>query len=1025
MGVKYTNNAKTTISSGINNSVTTIPVASSSGFPSLSGSDYFYATLDDATNLEVVKVTAVSGTNWTVVRAQDDTTARAWSSGDDIELRLNAALLTDVVNDAMSDAFTRQAFTGDGSTTAFTLSKAPATENDLIVFIEGVFQTQSAYSVSGTTLTFSAAPANSREIIVYNITAAVNGDSLSQNNFTGDGSDTTFTLGTDPLHENNTMVFLDGVYQHKSTYSVSGTTLTFSTAPASGVAIECITHTQTEVNTPASNSVVTASIVDDNVTQAKIADDAVGADQLAASAVVTASIVDDNVTQAKIADDAVGADQLASSAVVTASIVDDAVTTAKIADDQVTLAKMAGIARGKIIYGDSSGNPAALSVGSANQVLTSDGTDVAWAASQVEESPAFTGNVTVGGTLGVTGVTTSNAGVVVDELTIDADTITATDDFIIDATTNIFLDADGGEVVLRDGGTNFGYFHQDSDNFEILSTRSDGDIIIKGNDGGSTIAALTLDMSDAGTATFNHDIKLGDDSELVLGDGTDLKFYHSSSVNYIKTNSDLPLKIWDAGGAGILEMTPNGKVGIFHNGSEKIYTTSTGAVIAHNSDTDYSSTGEPAGILTLYNSNGSDGGGVNNYSSLEFNTGDGATSQGFINYIRTADNQGSFAFSQRTGSSSYAEAMRIDGTGLVGIGTTAPTDYNSHAENLVVASSGNTGITIAAGTSSDSTLMFADGTGGTAGYRGRVGYDHATDAMNFHTSASQHMRIQSDGIVVISSGAETFVPTIKHSGAVGDLSKLRVINRSGQSSNKGGLLELGGVTDDGVSRSDVFGAIAGLKNNATSANREGYMAFYTNDGDSLDEYMRLTAAGVLCIGTTSPISNSVVTVHGGDMMVKGDNNSCGISDLLPGYTRGDYGVVHSTANHVYFSVGSSYVSYINGGNGTFNVSDQRLKENVATLTGTLDKVKQLRGVSFTWKDTEERGTDTAIGLIAQEVETIYPELVDDGGLPKDNEGNDPYKSVNYAHLTSVLIEAIKELSTELDAAKARITTLEG
>ena len=47
------------------------------------------------------------------------------------------------------------------------------------------------------------------------------------------------------------------------------------------------------------------------------------------------------------------------------------------------------------------------------------------------------------------------------------------------------------------------------------------------------------------------------------------------------------------------------------------------------------------------------------------------------------------------------------------------------------------------------------------------------------------------------------------------------------------------------------------------------------------------------------------------------------------------------------------------------------------------------------------------------------------GLPKDNEGNDQLKSVNYAHLTSVLIEAVKELSTELEAAKARITTLEG
>jgi len=90
----------------------------------------------------------------------------------------------------------------------------------------------------------------------------------------------------------------------------------------------------------AASAVVTASIVDDNITQAKIADDAVGADQLAASAVVTASIVDDNITQAKIADDAVGADQLASSAVVTASIVDDAVTGAKI-ENAVTIATSA------------------------------------------------------------------------------------------------------------------------------------------------------------------------------------------------------------------------------------------------------------------------------------------------------------------------------------------------------------------------------------------------------------------------------------------------------------------------------------------------------------------------------------------------------------------------------------------------------------------------------------------------------------------------------------------------------------
>ncbi len=160
-------------------------------------------------------------------------------------------------------------------------------------------------------------------------------------------------------------------------------------------------------------------------------------------------------------------------------------------------------------------------------------------------------------------------------------------------------------------------------------------------------------------------------------------------------------------------------------------------------------------------------------------------------------------------------------------------------------------------------------------------------------------------------------------------------------------------------------------------------------------------------------------------MVVGDNNNAGVSDLLPGYTRGDYGTFYSSANNLYFVVGSSYVSYINGSNGTYNVSDERLKENINTLTGTLDKVKQLRGVSFTWKDTETKGTDTTIGLIAQEVETIYPELVGDGGLPKDTDGNDALKSVNYAHLTAVLIEAVKELNTKLEAAEARITTLEG
>ena len=92
MAVKFTNNAVTTLTAGISAGVTQFAVASNSGFPSLGGADHTYVTI----NSEVVKVTARSSNTLTIVRAQDNTSARAFSSGDTVELRLNAALLADI-----------------------------------------------------------------------------------------------------------------------------------------------------------------------------------------------------------------------------------------------------------------------------------------------------------------------------------------------------------------------------------------------------------------------------------------------------------------------------------------------------------------------------------------------------------------------------------------------------------------------------------------------------------------------------------------------------------------------------------------------------------------------------------------------------------------------------------------------------------------------------------------------------------------------------------------------------------------
>ena len=85
-------------------------------------------------------------------------------------------------------------------------------------------------------------------------------------------------------------------------------------------------------------------------------------------------------------------------------------------------------------------------------------------------------------------------------------------------------------------------------------------------------------------------------------------------------------------------------------------------------------------------------------------------------------------------------------------------------------------------------------------------------------------------------------------------------------------------------------------------------------------------------------------------------------------------------------------------------SDRRYKRDIQTLEGALDKTKQLRGTSYYWKD-KNRGSDKQIGVIAQEVEEVYPEFV--------HTNADGYKAVNYAQMVAVLIEAVKELDAKV------------
>ena len=167
-----------------------------------------------------------------------------------------------------------------------------------------------------------------------------------------------------------------------------------------------------------------------------------------------------------------GALTIANDAIDSQHYADGSIDTAHIADDQVTLAKMAGLARGKIIYGDSSGNPAALALGSNGQVLKSDGTDISWGAQSVSS--------------------------------LAADDLSTGDAAVTLATSagNITIDAQG----------------------------NDTDIIFKGTDGSSDTTFLTLDGSDAGTAIFNHDIKVADDGQIGSASAADAMIISSGGI---------------------------------------------------------------------------------------------------------------------------------------------------------------------------------------------------------------------------------------------------------------------------------------------------------------------------------------------------------------------------------------------------------------------------------------------------------------------------------------------------------------
>jgi hypothetical protein len=284
----------------------------------------------------------------------------------------------------------------------------------------------------------------------------------------------------------------------------------------------------------------------------------------------------------------------------------------------------------------------------------------------------------------------------------------------------------------------------------------------------------------------------------------------------------------------------------------------------------------------------------------------------------------------------------------------------------------------------------------------------AADTTAITTGGSERMRIDSSGNVGIGTSSPTSKLQSQTSSSGSTPNMLSLVNNTGSAANATGVkLWMSGRAAQADSDRGTY-----IESVTTDTNNAHAMAFATSaSGAAPTERMRIDSSGNLLVGcTSSRTGNASLSFEAGNSGIFFRQTGSGSFTQVI-FTR-NTGTTPTTAGTI--ETTGTTTSYVTS-------SDYRMKEDVAKMTGALDKVCLLNPVTYTWKSDGSYGE----GFIAHELQEVCPLAVTGEKDAVDEEGNIKPQGIDTSFLVATLTAAIQELNAKVDAQALEIQALKG